>query len=34
MKTDATLTVNGTDYPIEIDPHLTPAEGRARGGRA
>ncbi|HET6713052.1 MAG TPA: (2Fe-2S)-binding protein [Actinomycetota bacterium] len=23
MKTDATLTVNGTDYPIEIDPHLS-----------
>jgi carbon-monoxide dehydrogenase small subunit len=23
MKTDTTLTVNGTDYPIEIDPHLS-----------
>ena len=23
MKTEATLTVNGTDYPIEIDPHLS-----------
>jgi aerobic-type carbon monoxide dehydrogenase small subunit (CoxS/CutS family) len=23
MKTDATLTVNGTDFPIEIDPHLS-----------
>ena len=23
MKSDATLTVNGTDYPIEIDPHLS-----------
>ena len=23
MKADATLTVNGTDYPVEIDPHLS-----------
>jgi aerobic-type carbon monoxide dehydrogenase small subunit (CoxS/CutS family) len=23
MKVDATLNVNGTDYPIELDPHLT-----------
>src|SRR5829696_6587358 len=23
MKTEATLTVNGTDYPVEIDPHLS-----------
>jgi carbon-monoxide dehydrogenase small subunit len=23
MKSDATLTVNGTDYPVEIDPHLS-----------
>lgn len=23
MKTEATLTVNGTDYPIEINPHLS-----------
>jgi carbon-monoxide dehydrogenase small subunit len=23
MKVDATLTVNGTDYPLEIDAHLT-----------
>jgi aerobic-type carbon monoxide dehydrogenase small subunit (CoxS/CutS family) len=23
MKVDATLTVNGTDYPVEIDPHST-----------
>ncbi len=23
MKVHATLTVNGTDYPVEIDPHLS-----------
>lgn len=23
MKVDATLTVNGSDYPIEIDPHVS-----------
>jgi aerobic-type carbon monoxide dehydrogenase small subunit (CoxS/CutS family) len=23
MKVDAILTVNGTDYPVEIDPHST-----------
>jgi aerobic-type carbon monoxide dehydrogenase small subunit (CoxS/CutS family) len=23
MKVDATLTVNGTDYPVEVDPHST-----------
>ncbi|HYJ61517.1 MAG TPA: 2Fe-2S iron-sulfur cluster-binding protein, partial [Actinomycetota bacterium] len=23
MKVSATLTVNGTAYPVEIDPHLT-----------
>jgi aerobic-type carbon monoxide dehydrogenase small subunit (CoxS/CutS family) len=23
MKADATLNVNGTDYPVEIDPHLS-----------
>ena len=23
MKVDATLTVNGVDYPVEIDPHTT-----------
>jgi carbon-monoxide dehydrogenase small subunit len=23
MKVDATLNVNGTDYPVVIDPHLT-----------
>jgi len=23
MKVDATLTVNGTDYAVEIDPHLS-----------
>ena len=23
MKVDATLTVNGTDYPVELDPHLS-----------
>jgi len=23
MKVDATLNVNGTDYPVEIDPHLS-----------
>jgi aerobic-type carbon monoxide dehydrogenase small subunit (CoxS/CutS family) len=23
MKVEATLNVNGTDYPVEIDPHLT-----------
>ena len=23
MRFDATLTVNGTDYPVEIDPHVS-----------
>ncbi len=23
MKVDATLTVNGSDYPVEIDPHVS-----------
>ena len=23
MKVDATLNVNGTDFPVEIDPHLS-----------
>jgi aerobic-type carbon monoxide dehydrogenase small subunit (CoxS/CutS family) len=23
MKVDATLTVNGTEYPVELDPHLS-----------
>ena len=23
MKVEATLNVNGTDYPVEIDPHLS-----------
>ncbi len=23
MKVDATLRVNGTDYPVELDPHIT-----------
>ncbi|HEY7761530.1 MAG TPA: 2Fe-2S iron-sulfur cluster-binding protein, partial [Actinomycetota bacterium] len=23
MKTSATLRVNGTDFPVEIDPHLS-----------
>ena len=23
MKVDATLNVNGTDYPVQIDPHLS-----------
>ena len=33
MKVTATLTVNGTTYPVELDPHVSLLEGGARGGR-
>ena len=34
MKVQATLTVNGTAYPVEVDPHLSLLARRPRGGRA
>ena len=33
MKVSATLTVNGTTYPVELDPHVSLLDGRPRGAR-